>query len=172
MELRKNILSAVLLAVGFVLHQIVPPFFGVTFDIQLAMLFVVIAINMDIKNTVITSLASGVITALTTKFPGGQVPNIIDKAITGLAVYFLLVMLKKVFSKQISLIIAGLAGTIISGSIFLTAALLITQKLPAPFSFLFLTVVLPTAAANTVITPALFGLVDFSKKAARFEISK
>lgn len=169
MELRKNILSAILLAVGFVLHQIVPPFMGVTFDIQLAMLFVVIAINMDLKNTIITSLASGIITALTTKFPGGQIPNIIDKAITGLLVYFLLLALKKILNKHLSLVVVGLVGTIISGSIFLTAAKFMAG-LPAPFSFLFLTVVLPTAAANILITPVIFSLVDFSKKAARFEV--
>ncbi|HBM81278.1 MAG TPA: tryptophan transporter, partial [Clostridiaceae bacterium] len=37
MQLRKTILCAILLAVGFILHQVVPAFAGVTFDIQLSM---------------------------------------------------------------------------------------------------------------------------------------
>lgn len=169
MELRKNIISAILLAIGFILHQIVPPFFSVTFDIQLAMLFVIIALNMDIKNTVITSLASGIITALTTKFPGGQIPNIIDKAITGMVVYLLLTLLFKLFRKEIAMVIAGFAGTIISGTIFLLSANILLGQLPAPFPFLFMTVVLPTAAANTVIAPILYSIVVTSKKAAKLD---
>lgn len=168
MELRKSILSAILLAIGFVLHQVVPAFGMVTFDIQLAMLFVIIALNMNIKSTLVVSAASGIITAVTTKFPGGQLPNIIDKMITGLLVYFLLMALSKLMSKQIAIAVTGLVGTIVSGSIFLTSAMLIVG-LPAPFTILFTTVIIPTALANTIIAPFLFYLVGVSKKATKLE---
>lgn len=168
MELRKNILSAILLAIGFVLHQIVPTFGGVTFDIQLAILFVIIAMNMDIKNATVVSISSGIITALTTKFPGGQIPNIIDKVISGLIVYILFSMLIKFMSKQVASVIVGLLGTIISGSIFLLSAQLIAG-LPLPFTTLFVTVVIPTALSNAVLTPFLFYIVNISKKAAGLE---
>lgn len=167
--LRKLILSSILLSVGFVLHQVIPAFAGVTFDVQLAMLFIIIMINMDIKSTVVVSLASGIITAITTKFPGGQIPNMIDKVITGLIVYLLLVVLYKFANKFVASVIAGFIGTVISGTIFLLSALLIAG-LPAPFTFLFFTVVMPTAIANTVLTPVLYTIVSYSKKAIRMEI--
>jgi hypothetical protein len=169
MNLRKNILSAILLSIGFILHQVIPTFEGVTFDVQLAMLFIIIAINMDIKNTVVVSLASGIITALTTKLPGGQIPNIIDKAITGMAVYLLLLALSRIVNKPAAAAVTGFIGTIVSGSVFLSSALLILGKLPAPFMFLFMTVVIPTALANTAVTPILYSLVTFSKRAAKLE---
>ena len=169
MDLRKSILSAVLLAVGFILHQIIPTFGGVTFDIQLAMLFVIIAINMDFKNTVVVSLASGIITALTTKMPGGQVGNMVDKAITGLVVYLLLMALSKVVNKNVAVAITGFIGTIVSGSIFL-ATVAIFAGLPMSFAVMFMGVVLPTAAANTFLAPLLYNAVNMSKKAAGLEI--
>lgn len=168
MELRKNIMSAILLAIGFILHQIIPTFGGVTFDVQLAMLFIIIAINMDLKNTLVVSLASGIITALTTKFPGGQIPNMIDKAITGMLVYLLLLALSKIVNRQVAITITGFIGTLISGSIFLASALVMVG-LPMPFTSLFMAVVLPTALANTFLTPVLYNVVNLSKKAAKVE---
>ncbi|MDI6619740.1 MAG: tryptophan transporter [Clostridiales bacterium] len=169
MQLRKTILCAILLAVGFILHQVVPAFAGVTFDIQLSMLFVIIFICMDIKTTFIVSIASGLITALTTKFPGGQIPNMIDKMITGIAVYFLIKLLTKFLNRQVSTVIVGFIGTLLSGTVFLASALIILGRLPAPFTFLFLTVALPTAVANCIITPLLYNIVTASKKITGFE---
>jgi hypothetical protein len=167
MDLRKNILSALLLALGYILHQIMPGAIGgMKFDVQLAMLFVIIAVNMDFKNTMVTALASGIITALTTTFPGGQLPNIIDKLITSFIVFYMFSFLSKHFSKQICIIVTGLVGTVISGTVFLTSALLIVG-LPAPFLALFLTVVVPTALTNIVLTSVLYNLVNASQKAVK-----
>ena len=168
MELRRTIISAILLAIGFVVHQLVPPFFGVTFDIELAMLFTIIALYMDLKNVIVVSMASGIITAITTKFPGGQIPNMIDKMITGIIVYLLLLLLQKVLKKQTAMFVVGFVGTVISGSVFLFSAKVLAG-LPASFTFLFLTVVLPTAAANTAIAPLLYGLVTASKRAVKLD---
>lgn len=170
MNLRKNILSALLLALGFILHQIVPGSIGgMKFDIQLTMLFIIIAVNMDFKNTIITSLASGIITALTTTFPGGQIPNVIDKIITSLITYFLLLALTKVLNKQIAIIIVGFISTIISGTVFLASALLIVG-LPAPFTALFIGVVLPTAITNIFLTSIMYNLVNVSQKAVKLNV--
>jgi hypothetical protein len=170
MTLRKNILSGLLLAIGFILHQIIPGSIGgMTFDVQLAVLFVIIAINMDLKNAVATGLASGIITAMTTKFPGGQLPNAIDKIITAVVIYFLLVVLTKFLSKQLCIIITGVIGTIISGTVFLLSALYIAG-LPAPFIALFLGVVLPTTIANAFVTSLLYNLVTSSQKAIKFNV--
>jgi hypothetical protein len=170
MDLKKNILSGLLLAIGFILHQIIPGSIGgMTFDVQLAILFVIIAVNMDLKNTITTGLASGIITAMTTKFPGGQLPNMIDKIVTSLLIYFLLVVLTKAFNKQVSIIVTAVVGTIISGTVFLTSALLIVG-LPAPFMALFIGVVLPTTIANTFATSILYNLVTSTQKAVKFNV--
>lgn len=170
MDLRKNIFSALLLAIGFVLHQIMPGAVGgMKFDIQLAMLFIIIAVNMDLKNTLITALASGILTALTTTFPGGQIPNIIDKIVTSIFVYILLKVLTKFFSKQISVAITGLLGTILSGTVFLYSALVIVG-LPAPFIVLFTGVVIPTSVTNIFLTMLLYNIVQLSYRAVRVNI--
>lgn len=170
MEIRKIILSALLLAVGFILHQIIPGFIGgMTFDVQLIMLFVIIAVNMDFKNTIATGMASGIITAFTTKFPGGQIPNIIDKMITSILIYFLFLALTKVINRQISIVLVGIIGTIISGTVFLVSALFIVG-LPAPFKILFVSVVIPTTIANAIITPILYNAVTASAKGMKLEV--
>lgn len=167
MDLRKNIFSALLLALGFILHQIMPAAIGgMKFDIQLAMLFIIIAVNMDLKNTIVTSLAAGIITAFTTTFPGGQIPNVIDKIVTSLVVYILFKLLTKFLSKQVSVIVVGFVGTIISGTVFLYSALLIVG-LPLPFMALFATVVLPTAMTNIFLSLVLYNIVQVSFKAVK-----
>lgn len=170
MEIRKIILSALLLAVGFILHQIIPGFIGgMTFDVQLAMLFVIIVINMDFKNTVATALASGIITAFTTKFPGGQIPNVLDKIVTSLIIYFLFKLLTRFMNRQVAVTIISLVGTVVSGTVFLASALLIVG-LPAPFKLLFISVVIPTSIANTIITPILYNMVVKSAKGLNVDI--
>jgi thiamine transporter ThiT len=170
MTLKKNILSGLLLAIGFILHQIIPGSIGgMTFDVQLAVLFVIIAVNMDLKNTITTGLASGIITAMTTKFPGGQLPNAIDKIVTSLFIYFLLLFLTKVLSKQLSIIVAAVLGTLVSGTVFLASALAIVG-LPAPFMALFIGVVVPTTIANTFATSILYNLVNSTQRAVKFNV--
>lgn len=170
MDLRKNIFSGLLLAIGFVMHQIIPGAAGgMKFDIQLAMLLIIIAINMNFKNTLITSIASGILTALTTTFPGGQLPNMIDKIVTSIFVYFLLKLLTKFFSRQLSIAAIGLIGTLISGTVFLYSALLITG-LPAPFTALFIGVVIPTAITNIILTLLLYNILHLSLRAVNANI--
>ncbi|MEG1415754.1 MAG: tryptophan transporter [Clostridium sp.] len=179
----KNItLSGVLFAVGLILHQLVPAFGGISFDVQLSMLFIVILINNSFKGAVAAGIVSGIITALTTKFPGGQIPNVIDKVVTAIVIYGVIVLLTKAFNaiknstdsksgKIYTLInnsaniyvLVGLAaaiGTLISGTIFLYSALYIVG-FPSGMSvgIGFLTIVLPTTIGNIIITPLLYKLV-------------
>lgn len=174
MNLRKNVLTALLLAIGFILHQIVPGALGaMKFDIMLAMIFVAIFINNDVKNVVLAALMGGVITALTTTFPGGQLPNIIDKIVTCAAVY---AMIKVALSfmpelNQAAVIVISFVGTIISGAVFLYSALLIVG-LPAPFTALFMGIVLPTAVANVFVTIVIYNAVKMALKASGFSMAR
>lgn len=165
MNLRKNITIALLLAIGFIMHQIVPGTIGnMKFDLMLSFIFVALFISRDFKSTILTALLGGFITALTTTFPGGQIANVVDKLITCLAVYLMMKVFDKLKFKQVSTGIIAFIGTIISGSTFLYTALVLVG-LPAPFSVLFAGIVLPTAVTNIFVTLVVYNTVKLAIKA-------
>lgn len=159
MNLRKNIMTALLIAIGFVLRQVVPGSIGgMKFDLMLSVIFVCLLINKDFKSVMVTAFLGGVITAMTTTFPGGQIPNIIDKFITCTVVFLIIRMVGKYDENPLAIGGIALIGTLISGSIFLTSASFIVG-LPAPFKILFMAVVLPTAVTNTFVTVLIYKAV-------------
>ncbi|WP_297436461.1 tryptophan transporter [uncultured Clostridium sp.] len=169
---KKLVMNALLLGVGAMLHQITPAL-GLPMqpDFALAMLFIVIIINNgDYKTTLISGIVTGIFTALTTKFPGGQIPNFIDKMVTVHIVFLLVLVLGKVLKDMdekkkrfIQMVIILPVGTLISGSVFLGSALMIVG-LPAPFMALFMTVVLPAIAINLVVGVVLFKVIEKSMR--------
>lgn len=173
MNTRKLTLSSILLAIGFVLHYIIPGTLGAMKpDASLAMMFVAIIICDDYKSTVAIGMASGILAGLTSSFPGGQVPNLIDKFITAHIVFLLIMLLKKIkISDNIKIIGIAIIGTLVSGTVFLSSALLIVG-LPAPFKLLFVTVVLPAVVANTVLATVVFGVANKTIKSTSFATSK
>jgi hypothetical protein len=165
MNLRKNIFTALLIAMGYIMHQVIPGTIGnMKFDIMLSFIFVALFISNDFKSVILTAMLGGGITALTTTFPGGQIPNIVDKLVTCLVIYVLLKLLEGVKNKQVSAGIVAFVGTIVSGSVFLYSALLLVG-LPAPLLVLFLGIVLPTAFANIFVTIIVYNAVKTALKA-------
>ncbi len=152
-----------LLAIGFVLHSLCPPILlGMKPDFSLAMLFSIILLKRDFKLALIAGLATGIFTALTTGFPGGQIANLVDKTLTTT----LIVVIINTLNIRKNIILVGLVngiGTIISGLIFLTTAAIIIG-LPGPMMTLILTVVLPAALINTFAGTILFTTIVQSKK--------
>lgn len=170
MDLRKNIITALLIAIGVILRYIIPGSIGgMKFDLMLSIIFVCVLINNDIKNVLLTALLGGIITAMTTTFPGGQIPNIIDKFITCFVVYTMVSIIGENKINILSIGIIGLIGTIVSGSIFLVSALYIVG-LPVPFEILFMTVVIPTALTNTFLTIFIYNTVKMSMKVVGLEV--
>lgn len=164
MNLRKLILSSLLLAIGLVLHQLVPPIlFGMKPDFLLSMMFIAIALSDDYKLTLLIGLAAGLLTAATTGFPGGQVPNIIDKLITSNIIYFLIKFLNNRINHQVKMFIVSLLGTLISGTIFLGSALVLVG-LPGPFPVLMIGVVLPATVFNIVASMFLYNAAYLAMK--------
>ena len=150
---KQLVINALLLAVGFLLHYVTPTI-GLPMQIDFSLITLILVINLS-KNHFSTCIASGVVTGifsgLTTKFPLGFIPNIIDKITTTIAVYFLVKLLDKTaLNSKIKAIAVNAVGTLVSGVVFLTSALLLTG-LPAPFSLLFATVVIPAIVVNTVL---------------------
>ena len=160
MNTKRMAANAILIAVGAILHQLTPGI-GVQADLSLAMLFIIVVLNKDYKTTLICGIIVGIFAALTTKTPGGQLPNIIDKFITCNVVYLILAPIRNRVSKtkQISLLLP--IGTLISGITFLTA-LMTVVGLPVGTSFeaLIISVVVPTMVINTIIGVVIFKIVE------------
>jgi hypothetical protein len=158
MKTKDLVMMALLMGIGFVLHSITPPFFfGMKPDMLLTMMFLGIFMYPHVQNVILLAIGTGLISALTTGFPGGQLPNMIDKPLTASVILALFLL----FKKKDTLLVTGIltaVGTVASGSIFLYSALLIVG-LPAPFIPLFLTVVLPTTAINTIIMVVLYPII-------------
>ena len=150
---KQLVTNALLLAVGFLLHYVTPAI-GLPMQIDFSLITLVLIINLN-KTSFSTCIASGVATGifagLTTKFPMGLIPNIIDKITTTIFIYLLIKLLDKTaLHSKIKTIVINAVGTLLSGTIFLCSALLLTG-LPAPFGVLFVSVVIPAIVANTVI---------------------
>ena len=146
-------INALLLAVGFLLHYVTPAIgLPMQIDFSLITLVLIITLNKNSFNTCVASgVATGIFAGLTTKFPMGLIPNIIDKITTAIFVYLLIKLLDKTaLHSKIKTIVINAVGTLVSGIVFLVSALLLVG-LPAQFSVLFVTVVIPATIVNTVI---------------------
>ena len=159
MDVKKIAMNSLLLGVGLILHQIEPAIFGVKPDMTLIMLFSIMLLNKkDYKTCLICGIITGIFSAMTTTFPGGQIPNLIDKFITVNIMYLLMTILFKIKNSDTFVSIVMLVlGTIISGFIFLYSAQLIVG-LPGGMnlSALFIAVVLPAVLINLIIGTVMF----------------
>lgn len=169
----KNLVAlSLLVGMGAVLHAVVPGFFlGMKPDMMLVMMFLGIILFPDKKSVFLVGAVTGLISGLTTTFPGGLVPNIIDKPVTAFVFFGILLALKKF---NFSIYTAdGLTaiGTIVSGIVFLGSAYFIVG-LPGPFTALFAAVVLPAAAFNTVFMAILYPVAtNIFKRAKLAEVN-
>lgn len=166
MKLKNLTITALLLAIGMMLHQFAPPIFGMKPDFLLSMMFIAMFFNVDYKSSLIIGITSGILTAATTTFPAGQLPNLIDKIITCQVIFFIIYILDKPTFKinnTFKLTIVSIIGTIISGTVFLGSASLLFS-LPAPFKILFITVVLPASLINTAASLLLFNVISIAAK--------
>ncbi|MGG5461858.1 tryptophan transporter [Clostridium sp. B9] len=174
-------MNALLLAIGVILHQITPVL-GLPMqpDFALTMLFIIILLNDNFKITLVSGTLMGIFTAMTTKFPGGQLPNLIDKFITAIIIFTLITLIKKtnilgkLNEEKRELFLIGFVlpfGTLISGLAFLGSAQVIVG-LPASFMALFLTVVVPSIVLNTVVGIMLYKVVMSSLKRVSYSIRR
>lgn len=153
----KNLVAlALLVGMGAVLHAVIPGIFlGMKPDMMLTMMFLGIMLFPEVKSVLLLALATGVISGLTTTFPGGLIPNIIDKPVTACVFFVLFLALKKFQKSIVSAAVLTAVGTIVSGTVFLTSAYFIAG-LPGPFAALFAAVVLPASAVNTIVMVILY----------------
>lgn len=177
---KKLVLNSVLLGIGLVLHQIEPAIFGVKPDMTLIMLFTIMILNKDsYKTCLVCGIVVGIFSGMTTSFPGGQIPNFIDKFITTNVAFAIMILMykapfmKKIAEKNQDFIVSNLLmslGTIISGFIFLTSAQILVG-LPGNMnlSMLFAAVVLPAVVINLIVGVIVFKVIHTTMKKVSFQ---
>jgi hypothetical protein len=163
MKLKNLIVVALLLAIGTVLHAVFPGLiFGMKSDLGLVMLFLALFLFADIKTFIVIGLVDGILAGLTTSLPGGFIPNVVDKLVTSTVVFLVIYLFARYFQSKgkyiFGVVLAGL-GTILSGTIFLSAAILIAGLPAAAFGAMFVTMVLPTALVNLVLFAVLYPII-------------
>ncbi|MBS4171893.1 tryptophan transporter [Bacillus sp. FJAT-49736] len=158
MNTKTLVSMALLIGIGTVLHTIIPGIiFNMKPDMMLTMMFLGIVLFPERKNVLLLGALTGVISGLTSTFPGGIVPNIIDKLITSYVFFGLYTLLSRKSFSAMKLLYLTIIGTIVSGTIFLTSALLLVG-LPGPFLVLYITVLvgaLFNAVAVFILYPIL-----------------
>ncbi len=164
MRMYDLVLAALLVGIGLILHGVFPGILaGMKPDFSLVMLFIVLLLVPDKRVGFITGIATGIITALTTTFPMGQIPNIVDKLVTTLVVMALVT----VIPRKLVLPCTGILGTLVSGVTFLTTAAIIAE-LGASFTSLMGVVVLPATVINTVALLLLYPIASKLYSMQRF----
>ncbi|NHM31749.1 tryptophan transporter [Neobacillus terrae] len=157
----KNLVAlSLLVGMGAVLHAVIPNIvLGMKPDMLLTMMFLGIILFPEKKSVMLLAIVSGVVSGITSTFPGGLIPNIIDKPVTAALFLLLFTLFKKYQTNLVAVGVLTAVGTIISGIAFLTSAYFIVG-LPGPFAALFAGVVLPAAALNTVAMVILYPIAS------------
>ncbi|HEY4553440.1 MAG TPA: tryptophan transporter [Bacillaceae bacterium] len=159
MNTRNLVTMALLVAIGAALHFVMPGVFnGMKPDMMLAMMFLAIVMFPEKKNVLLLGLVTGLISGLTSTFPGGFVPNLFDKPITAFVFYGLYLLIAKKAGNIAGVSILTAICTIVSGTIFLGSAAAIVG-LPGPFAVLFAGVVLPATLLNGMAMFILYPIV-------------
>lgn len=159
MNTKNLVILALLAGIGVVLHTVMPAFLSIKPDMMLAMMFLGIFLIPEIKSVILLGIVTGILSGLTTSFPGGTIPNMIDKPITALVIFSLFLALKKFRSSIISAGVLTAVGTLVSGTVFLTSAYFIVG-LPGPFAAIFAAGVLPAIAINTVVMVIVYPIAQ------------
>lgn len=172
MKLKENIFTTLLLAIGLVVHHITPGILGgMKFDFLLIFMTVSLIINPKLKNTILTGFLAGILSAMTTSFPGGQIPNIIDKMIASLVIYLFIRLFIKLIHSNIIIAFIGAIGTFVSGTVFLISASILVG-LPVPMVAMMTGIVIPTTIVNTIGTVFIYNTVNIALKRTGFKVVK
>lgn len=164
MNTRTLVSLALLIGIGTVLHAVMPPlFFGMKPDMLLTMMFLGILLYPTRKEVLVLAIATGIVSALTTSFPGGQIANMIDKPVTAFVFLGLLTILRVTQPSILSASVLTAVGTLVSGTVFLSTAL-VFFGLPQTFVGLFAAVVLPATIVNTIVMVVIFPVVQGIRK--------
>ncbi|KIL45603.1 tryptophan transporter [Jeotgalibacillus soli] len=159
MNTRTLVALSLFVGIGAALHLLIPGSLSMKPDMSLIMMFLGILLFPGAKNVLLLGLTTGLLSGLTTTFPGGFLPNLIDKPITAFIFYGALLLTAKYGRTVAGAAILTAIGTIISGALFLGSAALIVG-LPAPIMALVVTAVLPATVVNGILMVLLYPIVQ------------
>lgn len=170
MSTKNLVLMALLVGVGAALYVVMPGIVGgMKPDLMLVMMFVGILLFSNVRDTFLLSVSTGIISGLLTTFPGGFIPNVVDKLVTGFVFLLIVLLVKKVTQKIVVGTILTAIGTIISGVIFLSVALFIMNAdVGVGFGTLFVGVVLPAVALNAIAFIIMYPIIINLAKRSKF----
>ena len=169
MKTKNLVLMALLVGVGCALYLVIPGIMGgMKPDFMLTMMFVGILLFPNTRDVFLLALTTGILFGLFSTFPGGFVPNIIDKFVTAFIFFALLIVLKKTTQKiVVSAVLVGF-GTAISGTVFLGSAILLLGA-DIPFMALLASAVLPAIAINIVAFVVIYPIITNLVKRSKFD---
>ncbi|MBT2583746.1 tryptophan transporter [Planococcus sp. ISL-109] len=171
MNTKNLVLMALLVSVGATLYVMIPGINGgMKPDFMLTMMFIGILLFRDAKSVFLLAVTTGIISGLFSSFPGGFFPNIIDKFITAFVFFAVVSVLNKYAAKLPVGIALTALGTVLSGVIFLSAAIFIIGA-DIPFTVLLATVVLPATIMNGAAFAVMFPIITGLMKRSNFENS-
>lgn len=170
MSTKNLVLMALLVGVGAALYVVMPGIVGgMKPDLMLVMMFVGILLFSNVRDTFLLSVSTGIISGLLTTFPGGFIPNVVDKLVTGFVFLLIVLLVKKVTQKIVVGTILTAIGTIISGVVFLSVALFIMNAdVGVGFGTLFVGVVLPAVALNAIAFIIMYPIIINLAKRSKF----
>lgn len=168
MNTKNLVLMSLLLAVGAVLYIIIPGFNGgMKPDFMLTMMFIGILLFPDVKSVFLLGITTGVISGLFSTFPGGFVPNVLDKSITAFVFFGLVLLLNKYANKLSVAVLLTCVGTVVSGTIFLSTAIFVFGA-GMVFKELFVLVVLPAIVINAIAFFVIYPIIGKIIKRSKF----
>ncbi|TQR04204.1 tryptophan transporter [Psychrobacillus soli] len=169
MNTKNLVLMSLLIGVGAVLYIIIPGINGgMKPDFMLTMMFIGILLFPEVKSVFLLGISTGVISGLFSTFPGGFVPNIIDKSVTAFVFFGLVLLLTKYAHKLPVAIVLTCVGTLVSGTVFLSTAIFVFGA-GAIFGELFVLVVLPAIAINAIAFFIIYPIIGKLIKRSKFE---
>ncbi|MDK2800479.1 MAG: hypothetical protein PWP27_1541 [Clostridiales bacterium] len=164
-NLREMILAGLLLSIGLVLHYITPATgTPVKPDFLLAMLFLCFLIFEDFSVSFVAGIAAGILSGITTSVPGGLIPNVIDKILTTIVCLGIIYVTRKFINQYILSVIVPILGTLFSGFVFLSTAILLKILPSQSFVPAFFTAVIPATVGNVILIAVLFGVLKQTTK--------
>lgn len=171
MNTKVLVFLSLLIGMGAVLHAAMPGIYlGMKPDLLLTMMFLGIMLFPEKKYVLLVAIVGGVISAMTTTFPAGQLPNIIDKLVTAFVFYGLFTSLKKYNTSIVMISAITAVGILVSGFVFLNSALLIAG-LPGTFLSLFIGVVIPATVMGTIAMAIIYPVAQQIIKRTKFTVS-
>lgn len=160
---------SLLVGVGAVLYIVIPGFNGgMKPDFMLTMMFISILLFPEIKSVFLLGITTGIISGLFSTFPGGFIPNVIDKSVTAFVFFGLVLLINKYAKKLPVAIVLTCIGTLISGVVFLSSAIFLIGA-DVPFMGLLVAVVLPAVAINAVAFFIIYPIIGKLIKRSKFE---